>query len=289
MDWVNAAAQGVLLGGFYALLASGLSFLFGVMRIANLAHGASVVLAAYLALWVLELTDVPWFVTLIVVVPLIAALGWVLQLSVLNRALERGGLAPILVTFGLAVALSSLIQQLFSADSRSIPAPGLGEASIVVAPGLAIGLLPLLTFGIGILVIVVLQLFLARTRVGRAIRAASDDASAAQLMGIDTKRIFALAAALAMATVGVAGVVLGLRTQFTPVYGNLVLIFAFEAVIIGGLGSLWGTLAGGLILGLAQTLGAQLFPGYGVLIGHLVFLVLLAARPSGLLPKAVTA
>ena len=289
MDWINAAAQGVLLGGFYALLASGLSFLFGVMRIANLAHGASVVLAAYLALWVLELTGVPWFVTLIVVVPLIAALGWLLQLSILNRALERGGLAPILVTFGLAVALSSLIQQLFSADSRSIPAPGLGEASIAVAPGLAIGVLPLLTFGIGILVIVVLQLFLARTRLGRAIRAASDDASAAQLMGIDTKRIFALAAALAMATVGVAGVVLGLRTQFTPVYGNLVLIFAFEAVIIGGLGSLWGTLAGGLILGLAQTIGAQIFPGYGVLIGHLVFLVLLAARPSGLLPKAVTA
>jgi branched-chain amino acid transport system permease protein len=289
MDWINAAAQGVLLGGFYALLASGLSFLFGVMRIANLAHGASVVLSAYLALWVLELTGVPWFVTLVVVVPLIAALGWVLQLSVLNRALERGGLAPILVTFGLAVALSSLIQELFSADSRSIPAPGLGEASIAVAPGLAIGVLPLLTFGIGILVIVVLQLFLARTRLGRAIRAASDDASAAQLMGIDTKRIFALAAALAMATVGVAGVVLGLRTQFTPVYGNLVLIFAFEAVIIGGLGSLWGTLAGGLILGLAQTIGAQLFPGYGVLIGHLVFLVLLAARPSGLLPKAVTA
>ncbi len=289
MDWINAAAQGVLLGGFYALLASGLSFLFGVMRIANLAHGASVVLAAYLALWVLELTGVPWFVTLVVVVPLIAALGWVLQLSILNRALERGGLAPILVTFGLAVALSSLIQQLFSADSRSIPAPGLGEASIAVAPGLAIGVLPLLTFGIGILVIVVLQLFLARTRLGRAIRAASDDASAAQLMGIDTKRIFALAAALAMATVGVAGVVLGLRTQFTPVYGNLVLIFAFEAVIIGGLGSLWGTLAGGLILGLAQTIGAQIFPGYGVLIGHLVFLVLLAARPSGLLPKAVTA
>jgi len=289
MDWINAAAQGVLLGGFYALLASGLSFLFGVMRIANLAHGASVVLSAYLALWVLELTGVPWFVTLIVVVPLIAALGWVLQLSVLNRALERGGLAPILVTFGLAVALSSLIQELFSADSRSIPAPGLGEASIAVAPGLAIGVLPLLTFGIGILVIVVLQLFLARTRLGRAIRAASDDASAAQLMGIDTKRIFALAAALAMATVAVAGVVLGLRTQFTPVYGNLVLIFAFEAVIIGGLGSLWGTLAGGLILGLAQTIGAQIFPGYGVLIGHLVFLVLLAARPSGLLPKAVTA
>ena len=289
MDWINAGAQGVLLGGFYALLAAGLSFLFGVMRIANLAHGASVVLAAYLALWLIELTGLPWFVTLIGVVPLIAGLGWLLQLSVLNKALDRGGLAPILVTFGLAVALSSLIQQLFTADSRSIPSDGLGEASIAVAPGLAIGVLPLLTFGIGIAVIVVLQLFLARTRLGRAIRAASDDPSAAQLMGVDTKRIFALATAIAMATVGVAGVVLGLRTQFTPVYGNLVLIFAFEAVIIGGLGSLWGTLAGGLILGLAQTLGAQLFPGYGVLIGHLVFLVLLAARPSGLLPKAVTA
>jgi branched-chain amino acid transport system permease protein len=289
MEWVNATAQGVLLGGFYALLAAGLSFMFGVMRIANLAHGASVVLAAYLALWLLELTGVPWPVTLIAVVPLMAGLGWLLQWSVLNKALDRGGLAPILVTFGLAVALSSLIQQLFTADSRSIPSAGLGEASIPLVPGVTIGVLPVLTFAIGIAVIVALQLFLARTRLGRAIRAASDDASAAQLMGIDTRRIFAVATAIAMATIGVAGVVLGLRTQFTPVYGNLVLIFAFEAVIIGGLGSLWGTLAGGLILGLAQTVGAQLFPGYGVLIGHLVFLVLIAVRPSGLLPKAVTA
>jgi branched-chain amino acid transport system permease protein len=289
MEWVNATAQGVLLGGFYALLAAGLSFMFGVMRIANLAHGASVVLAAYLALWLLELTGVPWPVTLVVVVPLMAGLGWLLQWSVLNKALDRGGLAPILVTFGLAVALSSLIQQLFTADSRSIPSAGLGEASIPLVPGVTIGVLPVLTFAIGVAVIVALQLFLARTRLGRAIRAASDDTSAAQLMGIDTRRIFAVATAIAMATIGVAGVVLGLRTQFTPVYGNLVLIFAFEAVIIGGLGSLWGTLAGGLILGLAQTVGAQLFPGYGVLIGHLVFLVLIAVRPSGLLPKAVTA
>lgn len=286
MEWVNAGIQGILAGGFFALVAAGLSFVFGVMRIVNLAHGTLAVLGAYLALSVMTVTGMPWWIALIVVVPLLAALGWVVQMFVLNAAIERGGLAPIIVTFGIGVIVSSSLQEVYSADSRSLPSEGLAAWSIPIADGVSIGALPLLAALTGVVVIVVLQVFLGRTRHGRAMRATSDDQVTAQLMGIDNRRIYALATAIAFATIAVAGVFLGLRTQFTPVSGNDQLIFAFEAVIIGGLGSLWGTLAGGVILGLAQAFGNQLTGGYGVLIANLVFLVVLAAKPTGLFQKA---
>ncbi len=282
MEWVSAITQGILLGGFYALLAAGLSFMFGVMGIVNLAHGASAVLGAYLGLWIMGATSLPWGVVLLIVIPVLAAIGWALQYFVLNRAISRGGLTPIIVTFGLSVIISSLLQQLFSADSRSIPSGGIGQLSIPLAPGLSVGVLPLITLVAGVVVIFGLQAYLDHTRQGRAMRAVSDDQEAARLMGIDNKRVYALATAIAMGTIAIAGVFLGLRTQFSPVYGDMVLIFAFEAVIIGGLGSLRGTLAGAMVLGLAQTIGGQIFPGYGVLAGHLVFLVLLAVRPQGI-------
>ncbi len=288
MDWVNAAVQGVLLGGLYALLAAGLSLLFGVMRIVNLAHGVIAVLAAYLALVLAQHTGMPPFLTLLVVLPVLAALGYGLQLGVLNLALTRGGLAPVLVTFGLAVVLTNLLQQVFTADTRTLQIGSLGTASVRLTPSLAIGVFPLLTFAVAVAAIVVLQLFLSRTGTGRAMRATSDDPEAAALMGIDNKRLYAVATAIALATVGLAGVFFGMRTQFSPTFGDATLIFAFEAVIIGGLGSLWGTLAGGIVLGVAQTVAAQVSPAYGVLAGHLVFLAVLAFRPTGLFPKVVT-
>ena len=119
-------------------------------------------------------------------------------------------------------------------------------------------------------------------------RATSDDPEAASLMGIDNRHLYGLATAAALATVGLAGIFFGMRTQFSPTLGPSVLIFAFEAVIIGGLGSLWGTLAGGIVLGVAQTIGSQVQPAYGVLAGHMVFLLVLALRPQGLFPKTVT-
>ncbi len=289
MDWVNAAVQGVLSGGYFALLAAGLSFVFGVMRVVNLAHGTIAVLGAYLALSTMTITGLPWWVTLVVVMPALALLGWLAQVLILNRAIERGEIAPIIATFGLSVIITSTIQEVYSADSRSLKADGLGAMGISVAPGLSIGVLPLITAVVGVIVIVGLQLFLTRTRTGRAMRGVSDDRSTARLMGIDDRWMFALATAIAFATIAIAGVFLGLRTQFTPVSGNDQLIFAFEAVIIGGLGSLRGTLLGGLVLGLAQAFGNQLTGGYGVLIAHLVFLTVLAVRPTGLLRKAVTA
>ena len=287
MEWINAIIQGLLLGGLYALLAAGLSLMFGVMRIVNLAHGVLAITAAYIAWVLVQHTPIPPFATLIVVVPVMAAVGYVLQRGLLNRALGQGSLAPILVTFGLAIVITNLLQEIFTVDNRSIQIGALETDSIEISSDLAIGIFPLITFVVGILAIIGLQLFLSRTRTGRAMRATSDDRDAATLMGINNRSLYAIATAIALGIVGVAGVFLGMRTQFNPGFGDVMLIFAFEAVIIGGLGSLWGTLVGGMILGVAQVVGAQAFPAYGVLFGHLVFLLVLVVRPQGLIPKAV--
>lgn len=287
MQWANAVVQGVILGGLYALLAAGLSLMFGVMRLVNLAHGALAIVAAYMGMLLVNKTGLPPFATLLIVVPVMALVGWVLQRTLLNTALNRQSLAPILVTFGLAVIIQNLLLELFTADNQSIDVGSLAGASIQITPDIAIGVFPLITFIVGVLVIAGLQLYLAKTTTGRAMRATSDDREAAQLMGIDHRNLYALATAIAIGLVGLAGVFLGVRTQFNPTFGDVTLIFAFEAVIIGGLGSLWGTLWGGIILGVAQVVGAQAFPSSGVLLGHIVFLLVLAFRPTGLFPKVV--
>lgn len=289
MQWANAVVQGILLGGLYALLAAGLSLMFGVMRIVNLAHGALAVVAAYLGLVFVQSLGVPVFIALLIVVPIMALVGYALQWGLFNRALSRGGLAPLLVAFGLAVVITQLLQAIFTADTRSLQVGALATESIQVTDRISIGVLPLLTFIVGVVIIIGLQVFLSRAPLGRAMRATSDDVETVTLMGIDNRQVYALSTAIAIGTVGLAGMFLGMRTQFSPTFGDLILIFAFEAVIIGGLGSLWGTLAGGLVLGIAQTIGAQVNPSYGVLFGHLVFLAILAFRPTGLLPKSVNA
>jgi branched-chain amino acid transport system permease protein len=290
VTWVNDVVQGLLLGGLYALFATGLSLMFGVMRLVNLAHGDLSIAAAFVALVTVDALGVNPLVTLALVVPVMFAAGYLLQRGLLNFTLRGGDPLPsILVTFGLSVILQNLLLEVFSADSRGLDAGAVENSGVRVTSQLAVGWFPLLTLATGIGVLVGLQLLLSRTRIGRAFRASSDDQEAARLMGIDHRHLYALATGIALATVAVAGVFLGIRTTFTPGLGPTRLIFAFEAVIIGGLGSLWGTLAGGLVLGVAQTLGAQLSPGWGVLAGHLVFLAVLAFRPSGLLGKAVPA
>mgnify|MGYP001190133867 FL=1 len=288
MQWINAIIQGILLGGLYALLAAGLSLMFGVMRIVNLAHGALAILAAYIGLVIVQGTGVSPFIALIAVVPIMAGVGYLLQWGIFNRALKVGGLAPLLAAFGLAVVLAQLLQLKFSADSQSLQTGSLAIASIHVTDQISIGVLPLITFVVGVLVIFGLQMFLSKAPLGRAMRAASDDPETVPLMGIDNRQVYALSTAIALGTVGIAGMFLGMRGNFDPQYGQAMLIFAFEAVIIGGLGSLWGTLIGGMVLGIAQAMGSQINPAYGVLIGNLVFLAILAFRPTGLLPKAVT-
>jgi branched-chain amino acid transport system permease protein len=274
--------QGILLGGLYALFATGLSLIFGVMRLVNLAHGDFSILAAFLAVVAVQVLDVGPLLALALVEPLMAVAGYGLQRLVLNRLLGRGILPAVLVTFGLSVVIQNGLLETFSADARRLAAGALETASLPLGGGIAVGWFPLLTFAVAVLLLVALQLLITRTALGRAFRAASDDGETAALMGIDTGRLYALAMALSLAIVAVAGIFLGIRTTFSFASGPERLLFAFEAVIIGGLGSLWGTLVGGVILGVAQTTGARFSPGWGVLAGHLVFLLVLLLRPAGL-------
>jgi branched-chain amino acid transport system permease protein len=284
--WVDTVLQGVLLGGLYALFATGLSVIFGVMRLVNLAHGDFSILAAFLAVVAVQTLALNPLVALVLVVPIMAALGWWLQRLVLNRLLGRGILPAVLVTFGLSIVIQNGLLETFSADSRRLNPGGIETASIALGAGLAVGVFPLLTFAVAVLLLVGLHLVIGRTSVGRAFRAASDDGATAALMGIDRDRLYALAMALSLGIVAIAGIFLGIRTTFAFSSGPDRLLFAFEAVIIGGLGSLWGTLVGGVILGVAQTIGARLSPGWGVLTGHLVFLAVLLLRPAGLFTKS---
>ena len=284
--WVDTILQGLLLGGLYALFATGLSLIFGVMRIVNLAHGDLSILAAFLAVVAVESLGLDPFVALVLVAPLMAALGYVLQTLVLNRLLGQGILPPILVTFGLSIIIQNALLEIFSADSRRLNPGGIETASVALGGQLAVGWLPLITLAVAVAILLGLQGLIGRLSVGRAFRATSDDQETAELMGIDNRRLYGLAMALSLGIVAVAGVFLGIRTTFTFASGPDRLLFAFEAVIIGGLGSLWGTLLGGAVLGVAQTVGAKLSPGWGILTGHLVFLAVLLLRPQGLFAKA---
>ena len=285
MLWLNVILQGVLTGGLYAMFAAGLSLIFGVMRLVNIAHGDLIVLAAYVALMATTALGVNPLVSLIVVVPAMAMIGYALQRGLLNRTLGEDLLPPLLVTFGLSIIIQNGLLELFTADSRKLQAGAIEIATMQVTQGLWIGVLPLLQFAVAVGVIAGLQLLFYRTALGRAFRATSDDPAVAQLMGLDTRHIFALAMALSLAVVAIAGVFLAVRSNFDPAIGPARLIFGFEAVIIGGLGNLWGTLAGGVILGVSQAIGAQIDPGWQLLAGHIAFLVILALRPQGLFPK----
>ena len=285
VEWANIILQGVLVGGLYAMFAAGLSLIFGVMRLVNIAHGDLIVLAAYLALVVTETLGINPLASLAFVVPAMALIGYALQRGLLNRTLGDDLLPPLLVTFGLSVIIQNGLLELFTADSRRLRAGGIEVDSIQLGSGLAVGTLPLIQFVLAVAVIAGLQWLFYRTALGRAFRATSDDQAVAQLVGLDNRRVFALAMALSLAVVAIAGVLLAIRTNFDPAIGPARLIFGFEAVIMGGLGSMWGTLAGGIILGVAQAIGAQIDPGWQVLAGHLAFLVVLAVRPQGLFPK----
>ncbi|TDL90880.1 branched-chain amino acid ABC transporter permease [Meridianimarinicoccus aquatilis] len=284
MDLVNAVVQGTLLGGLYALFAAGLSLIFGVMRLVNIAHGDLIVLAAYLGLTTTAALGVHPLVALIVVVPAMAGIGYVLQRAVLNHTLGDDILPPLLVTFGLSVIIQNALLEGYSADPQKMDAGALETASVALGP-LSLGVLPLLTFAFAIAVIAGLQWVFYRTPLGRAFRATSDNQDIAQLMGLNKRHVFGMAMALALAVTAVAGILLGIRTSFDPSVGGGRLIFGFEAVIIGGLGNLWGTLVGGVILGVAQTVGATINPGWQLLAGHIAFLVILAVRPNGLFPR----
>ena len=285
MDWVPTVLDGILLGGLYALFASGLSLIFGVMRLVNLAHGDLIVLSAFIGLVLTERLTVHPLVSLVLVIPLMSLFGYGLQRGIFNRTLGGDLRSPVLVSFGVSVILQNGLLLIFSADSRRLQAGNLETLHIDLPGGMAVGVFPCLMFIVALVIIGGLQLLLYRTELGRTFRSVSDDQEIAQLMGINNSHLFGSAMALSLAIVSVAGVFLGIRSNFDPSIGPTRLIFAFEAIIIGGLGDLWGTLIGGVILGVAQTLGARINPGYQILAGHLVFLVILCVRPQGLFQK----
>ncbi|MDJ0824612.1 MAG: branched-chain amino acid ABC transporter permease [Rhodobacter sp.] len=284
MIWVDTIVQGVLLGGLYALFAAGLSLVFGIMRLVNLAHGDLIVMGAYLILVLVTALGLGPFLAALVAAPVMFLIGWSLQKFVLNRTLGEDILPPLLVTFGLSIVLQNVLLEGFSADSQRISAGALETASLALGP-VNVGVMPLMTFASAVLVIVALNQIFYRTAIGRAFRATSDDAVTASLMGIRPGRVFATATGIAMVVVTIAALYLGVRANFDPSIGPARLIYAFEAVIIGGLGSLWGTLAGGIIIGVAQTVGAAINPEWQILAGHVAFLVVLLLRPRGLFPR----
>jgi len=287
IGWIDTILQGVLLGGLYALFALGLSLIFGIMRLVNLAHGDLIVLGAFVIFALAQALGVGVFLAFLLAAPIMFAIGYALQAGMLNRTLGRDILPPLLVTFGLSIITQNGLLELFSADSRRLGVGALETASVALGGGLAVGVVPLLTLGSAVFVIAALNLVFYRTQLGRAFRATSDDPEIAQLMGIDNKRIFALAMGVAMLVAVVAALFLGMRSNFDPTIGPARLLYAFEAVIIGGLGSLWGTLAGGVIIGVAQTVGAHINPEWQILAGHVAFLLVLMLRPRGLFPRAV--
>ena len=286
MAWLDTIIQGILLGGLYALFAAGLSLVFGIMRLVNLAHGDLIVLAAFLILVLVSALGLNPFLAALVAMPVMFAIGWALQFFLLNRTLGADILPPLLVTFGLSIVIQNGLLESFTADSRRISVGGLESASLALGP-INLGVMPLLTLASAIAVIVGLNQLFYRTALGRAFRATSDDPVTAGLMGIQPKRIFATATGIATVVVTIAALYLGTRANFDPTIGPARLIYAFEAVIIGGLGSLWGTLAGGIVIGIAQTFGAAIDPEWQILAGHLAFLVVLLVRPRGLFPRAV--
>jgi branched-chain amino acid transport system permease protein len=289
---IETLLQGLLLGGLYCLFALGQSLMFGVMRLTNTAQGDFIVLGSFAAVAGMSvLASMGWsgafapLVVMLLLVPVAFAFGYALQRGVLNGTLGRDPLPSLVVTFGLSIVIQNLLLELFSADPRSIETAGLSTESLALPGGVAIGVLPLVVFMVAVLATGALQWLFAATRLGRAFRAVSDDKEVAELMGLDAKKVYATATAIAFVLIAIAGVLQGMRTTISPSDGPLLLLFAFEAVIIGGMGSFWGTLIGALLLGITQQIGFRLDPGWGIWLGHIVFLVVLVVRPQGLFPK----
>jgi len=286
MEWFDALVQGILLGGMYAQYALGMALMFGVMRIVNISHGDLVILLSLIGISMASAWGLGPLPVLIVLVPLAVLMGWVLQKAVLNRVVGSDPLPSLIATFGLSIALQNLMLQIWSANSRSLPGHGIESQSIEIG-SVYIGLLPLIVLAVATGLTWGLDLTLKRTRFGRALRAASADVEAAAMTGINPRAVYAMATAAAVGILGFAAVFQALRSTVAPADGPAQLIYAFEAVIIGGMGTVWGAFAGSMVLGISQAIGFRIDPGFGVLAGHIVFLIVLATRPQGLFGKAL--
>jgi branched-chain amino acid transport system permease protein len=283
--WANQIIQGILLGGLYAMFAVGLSLSVGVMRFINIAHGDLIVLVSFLLLTLTTRFGLPLIAAAAIVVPITLAGGYLLQRLLLQRVMGQNVLAIVLVTFGLSVIIQNALQGVYGADTRLLSGGGIETATIIIGGGINIGVLPLVIFIAAVALVFTLDLVLYRTRLGARIRAVSDDVGSADLVGLPSARIYAVAMGIVGITIAICGTFMSVWTNFDPTSGPSRRLVAFEAVVLGGLGSLWGTLAGGIIVGVAQSLGAQFDAGWQLLAGHLVFLAVFLIRPQGLFPK----
>ena len=277
MGFAQLLINGLLLGGVYALLGLGLTMIFGIVGLTNLAHGEFVILGAYGSTLLAQALGVDPVVTLVVTVPCMFMLGAAIQLLLINRAMSRSSESALLVTFGISIILQDGMLLLFSADARHAPS---SYATATLRLGsLDLSVLNLVLFLISLICVVLLTLFLERTYTGKAIRAVSDDRDAARLSGVNVPRVYAIAMGVAMAMAAVAGLCVSMRWTFYPSSGGQYLLTAFIVVVIGGMGSIPRTLLAGIAFGLTQVVGGA---NYGLLISYVMLLLVLALRPKGL-------
>jgi branched-chain amino acid transport system permease protein len=282
---VNIVIQGVLLGALYALFAMGQSLMYGVMRLTNIAHGDFIVLMVFILFALTNQGHVPLWAAIPLLLLIAFGAGYAMQHALLDRVSGRDPLPSLVVTFGLSVVIQNVLQEVFSADPRALATNGFESMSLSLPGGIAIGLLPLLTLAVTLAATLALQWLFGCTSLGRAFRATSDDREIVQLIGVLPRRTFALATSIAFVLIALAGALYSMRTAVSPSDGPGLLLYAFEAVVIGGMGSFWGTFAGGVVLGMAQQFGFFFDPGWGIWFGHLLFLAVLAVRPQGIFPK----
>ena len=277
---IQSIINGILLGGIYAILGVGMTMIFGIVKLTNLAHGEFVVMGAYASTLISQALGVDPLLTLIVTVPFMFLIGMGLQTGLINRVMLKGSEPALLVTFGLSIILKDAMLLLFTADARH--AGAIYSSTVIKLGGISIALPDIILLVLSLLTILVLTLFLNRTYMGRAIRATSDDTQAASLMGVSVRKTYAIAMGIALATAAVAGLCIGLKWTFYASSGGSYLLIAFGVVVIGGMGSIPGTLVAGLVFGLAQVLGGA---NYGLLISYVLLIIMLAVRPQGLFSK----
>jgi branched-chain amino acid transport system permease protein len=283
--WINQLLQGILLGGLYTLFATGLSLSAGVLRFVNIAHGDFIVLICFVLLVLTTSLGLNPVIATLLVLPVAFLFGFGLQRFLLQRVVGENVLLVILVTFGLSIIIENGLLEVFGADTRKVSGGWMETATIPLGHDVNVGLFQVVTFVAAVLVVGSLDLVLYRTNIGAKIRAVSDDVAAANLIGLSSVRIYAIAMGITFVTIGIAAGFMSIWTNFDPSSGPARLLIAFEVIVLGGLGSLWGSLVGGIILGLAQSIGGQFDIAWQMLAGHIVFLIVLALRPQGLFPK----
>jgi branched-chain amino acid transport system permease protein len=280
-DLATPVVMGIMLGGLYAVIALGLSLVFGVIKEINIAHGDLVILGSYFGYVAMTVFGIDPILSLVIGMPILFGIGFAIQKYLLNRAFKISMDATLIIAFGLSLILQNVYQLIWTPMARGLTTPYALE-SFSAGP-IHVPLVYLLDFLAAILVMLFLQQFLKRTYLGRAIRAAAQDRKTAHLMGINTDRVYAYTFAISMALAAVAGIFLGLTFSFTPISGMSFLIIALGVVVLGGMGSIVGTFVGGIAFGLAQTLGGYFFGvAAQMLVAYVMVLVVLAVIPRGI-------